>query len=419
MSTTTTATPLQDARDRIDEIDRRFVELLAERYAVVDEICELKAEQGDTVKDPDREAELLDHVSAIAEEHGLAPDLVRRLYDEILNHSVERQHEQRTDAPEAPDATAEEDSPEDPAGEEADAASIDASTPTNGHAPPTPASTATPLSRPEGADADRSYHRVARTDGSGDTVIAVGDVAIGGEAPVLIAGPCSVESREQILRSAEAVAEAGGHLLRGGCFKPRTSPYSFQGLGEEGLDLMAEAGERFGLPIITEVLAPGDVAAVEARADVLQIGARNMQNFPLLKAVGRADRPVMLKRGMMATVEDWLAAAEYIVGHGNPDVFLCERGIQTFASATRYTLDLSSVPVAQERTHLPVVVDPSHAAGERRWVPALVRAALGAGAHGVMVEAHPNPDEALSDGPQSLPLDRLGEIGQLFAPQEA
>ena len=419
MSTDTT-TPLQDARDRIDEIDRRFVELLAERYDVVDEICEMKEETGETVKDHDREAQLLDHVSTIAEENGLSAELVRRLYGEILDHSVARQRERRDKEPSDPnEGHSQNGTAHNGTDVAAETASMSSNgTTTNGQAPPAPASTAEPPSRPDGADGDRPYHKVAR-DGADDTVIHVGNVAIGGDQPTLIAGPCSVESRDQILRSAEAVAEAGGHLLRGGCFKPRTSPYSFQGLGEEGLDLLAEAGEQFDLPVITEVLAPGDVAAVAARADVLQIGARNMQNFPLLKAVGRADRPAMLKRGMMASIEEWLAAAEYIVAHGNPNVFLCERGIQTFEDATRYTLDISSVPVAQERTHLPVVVDPSHAAGTRRWVPALVRAALGAGADGVMVEAHPNPDEALSDGAQSLALDELPALGRLFEPVSA
>jgi 3-deoxy-7-phosphoheptulonate synthase len=412
MSTPTT-TSIEDARDRIDDIDQRFVELLAERYAVVDEICEMKESTGETVKDHDREAQLLDHVSTIAEENDLAPELVRRLYDEILSHSVARQRERRGE--EAADDKA-------PV-HNGTGAATEASLAPNGTPPrspngsaPSPTSSAQSLPRPDAAPDDRPYHKVARDAADGDTVIEVGSARIGGDAPVLIAGPCSVESRDQILTAAEAVAEAGGHLLRGGCFKPRTSPYSFQGLGEEGLDLLAEAGARFDLPVITEVLAPGDVPAVEARADVLQIGARNMQNFPLLKAVGRAERPVMLKRGMMATIDEWLAAAEYIVAHGNPHVFLCERGIQTFEDATRYTLDLSSVPVAQERTHLPVVVDPSHAAGARRWVPPLTRAALGVGADGVMVEAHPNPDEALSDGPQSLPLDELASLASLFRP---
>ena len=424
MSTTTT-TSIEDARDRIDDIDQRFVELLAERYAVVDDICKMKETTGETVKDHDREAQLLDHVSTIAEENDLAPALVRRLYDEILSHSVARQRERRGE--EAPDTEA----PADEAGDApthngtdvAAEASLSSNGTTNGTsggpAAPPPTSSAQSLPRPDAAPDDRPYHKVARDAADGDTVIEVGDARIGDDVPVLIAGPCSVESRDQILTAAEAVAEAGGHLLRGGCFKPRTSPYSFQGLGEEGLDLLAEAGAQFDLPVITEVLAPGDVAAVEARADVLQIGARNMQNFALLKAVGRADRPVMLKRGMMASIEEWLAAAEYIVAHGNPNVFLCERGIQTFEDATRYTLDLSSVPVAQERTHLPVVVDPSHAAGTRRWVPSLTRAALAVGADGVMVEAHPNPDEAHSDGPQSLHLDALASLASLFQPAGA
>lgn len=417
---TTTMTSIEDARDRIDDIDQRFVELLAERYAVVDKICRMKESTGETVKDHDREAQLLDHVSTIAEENDLAPELVRRLYDEILSHSVARQRERRGE--EAPDDEGADTSVHhgtDVAAEAPLATNGATNGTTNGHAAPSPTSSAQSPPRPDAAPDDRPYHKVAREAADGDTVIAVGDVRIGDGDPTFIAGPCSVESRDQILAAAEAVAQAGGHLLRGGCFKPRTSPYSFQGLGEEGLDLLAEAGARFDLPVITEVLAPGDVAAVEARADVLQLGARNMQNFALLKAVGRADRPVMLKRGMMASIEEWLAAAEYIVAHGNPNVFLCERGIQTFEDATRYTLDLSSVPVAQERTHLPVVVDPSHAAGTRRWVPALTRAALGVGADGVMVEAHPNPDEALSDGPQSLHLDNLASLASLVQPAGA
>ncbi len=399
---------LKDARDRIDEISRHIIELLAERQAVVDELCDVKADAGQTVRDADRESELLEHVRSVADDAGISPELAHRLFEEILDHSVQRQRRQRQSS-ESEDSPAEPDAP----AEEPCSNGVGAQ---NGQEAPSPASTAEPLSPPEGAPSDRPYHRVSRDYQPDDTIVRVGGVAIGGDTPTLIAGPCSVESRDQILKAAEAVADAGGDLLRGGCFKPRTSPYSFQGLGEKGLDLMAEAGRRFDLPIITEVLAPGDVAAVAARADVLQIGARNMQNFPLLKAVGATDRPVMLKRGMMASIDEWLAAAEYIVAHGNPDVFLCERGIQTFASATRYTLDISSVPVVQERTHLPVVVDPSHACGTRRWVPPLVRAALAAGADGVMIEAHPNPAEALSDGAQSLHLEQLDEIGRQFAP---
>ncbi len=244
-----------------------------------------------------------------------------------------------------------------------------------------------------------------------DTVVEVAGVRIGGnEPPVLIAGPCSVESRDQIFASAKAVREAGGVMLRGGCFKPRTLPYDFQGLGFEGLTMMHEAGRQHGLPIVTEVLHPRDVEAVAREADVLQIGARNMQNFELLKEVGKTRTAVLLKRGMSASIAEWLAAAEYVLAGGNERVILCERGIRTFETATRNTLDLSAVVVARERTHLPVIVDPSHAAGLRRWVPALAKAALAAGAHGLIVEAHPDPDNALSDGPQSLTFDALRQL---------
>ena len=258
----------------------------------------------------------------------------------------------------------------------------------------------------------RRYPLVSRQSRPGDTVVEIGGVEIGGDhAPVLIAGPCSVESRDQIMASAKAVREAGGRLLRGGCFKPRTSPYDFQGLGFEGLHLLAEAGRAYGLPIVTEVLHPADVEAVAREADVLQIGARNMQNVELLKAVGKARAPVLLKRGLMGAIDEWLAAAEYVLAEGNERVILCERGIRTFETATRNTLDLSAVVVARERTHLPVIVDPSHAAGVRRWVTPLAKAALAAGAHGLLVEAHPDPENACSDGPQSLTLDGLERLG--------
>ncbi|GAB5533999.1 MAG: hypothetical protein Rubg2KO_02480 [Rubricoccaceae bacterium] len=246
-----------------------------------------------------------------------------------------------------------------------------------------------------------------------DTVIEIGGIRVGGnEPPILIAGPCSVESRDQIFASAKGVREAGGVMLRGGCFKPRTLPYDFQGLGFDGLAMMHEAGRANGLPIVTEVLHPRDVEGVAREADVLQIGARNMQNFELLKEVGKTRTAVLLKRGMSSSIDEWLAAAEYILAGGNERVMLCERGIRTFETATRNTLDLSAVVVARERTHLPIIVDPSHAAGLRRWVPALCRAAIAAGAHGLIVEAHPDPDNALSDGPQSLTLDALAELGQ-------
>ncbi len=278
-----------------------------------------------------------------------------------------------------------------------------------------------PIARPARPEAPASakppeaYRLASRAHRMEDTRIRLGagtpgEVVIGGAQPVLIGGPCSVESREQIMACAQAVRAAGGHALRGGCFKPRTSPYSFQGLGYDGLDLLVEAGRAYNLPVVTEVLDPADVEAVAARADVLQIGARNMQNFALLKAVGQVDVPVLLKRGMMASVDEWLAAAEYVLAEGNGRVVLCLRGIRTFETATRSTLDLTVLPVLRERTHLPILVDPSHACGNRRWVPALAGAALTAGAHGVMVEMHPDPDHALSDGAQSLTFEAFAEL---------
>ncbi|MBI5863495.1 MAG: 3-deoxy-7-phosphoheptulonate synthase [Planctomycetes bacterium] len=251
----------------------------------------------------------------------------------------------------------------------------------------------------------KPYKLASRASRAKDSIFRIGDAAVGGDHPVIIAGPCSVESRDQIFACARLVKELGGHMLRGGCFKPRTSPYAFQGMGYEGLELLSAAGRAFGLPIVTEVMHPADLEKVARKADVIQLGARNMQNFSLLKELGRVDRPVMLKRGMMASIDEWLAAAEYILAHGNQQVILCERGIRTFETATRNTLDLSAVPVVKELTHLPVIVDPSHACGTWRWVPAMAEAALACGAHGVMVEIHPEPARALSDGPQALDFD--------------
>lgn len=257
---------------------------------------------------------------------------------------------------------------------------------------------------PATAETKVSYRLASRGTKARDTSVEVRGVRIGGPELVVIAGPCAVESREQIMVCARQVKEAGAHILRGGCFKPRTSPYSFQGLGFDGLALLAEAGRELDLPIITEVLAPDQVERVAECADILQVGARNMQNFSLLKAVGQVHRPVVLKRGMMATLEELLNAAEYILGQGNQQVILCERGIRTFETSTRNTLDLGAIPILRKLTHLPIVVDPSHAAGQRQLVPPLALAAQAVGAHGLMIEIHPNPDEALSDGPQSLPF---------------
>ncbi len=245
-----------------------------------------------------------------------------------------------------------------------------------------------------------------------NTVVEVGGVRVGGDDLVLIAGPCAVESWDQVTETARVVRDAGGTLLRGGCFKPRTSPYSFQGLGFEGLDMLAEAGKTFGLPVVTEVISPEDVEQVARKADVLQIGTRNMQNFSLLQAVGRTHRPVLLKRGMSSSLDELLQAAEYVLAEGNQQVILCERGIRTFERSTRNTLDLSAVPVLKSRSHLPVVVDPSHAAGVRDLVPPMALASQAIGADGIMVEIHPDPENALSDGPQSLHLDQYRALAR-------
>jgi len=243
-----------------------------------------------------------------------------------------------------------------------------------------------------------------------DTTIPLNGLQVGGEQVALIAGPCSVESREQILTTAHAVKEAGATALRGGAYKPRTSPYSFRGLGEEGLALLAEAREQTGLPVVTEVMAPEQVDLVCEMADVLQVGARNMQNYNLLTAVGETEHPVLLKRGMMCTMEELLMSAEYILSCGNEDVMLCERGIRTFETYTRNTFDVNAIPALKARTHLPVIADPSHATGHWEYVGAASRAAVAAGADGLMIEVHPNPTAALSDGAQSLKLNRFAEL---------
>lgn len=256
----------------------------------------------------------------------------------------------------------------------------------------------------------RPYKLASREFHPQDTVFPINGVSIGGKQIVMMAGPCAVESREQVLETAQAVKEAGAHVLRGGAFKPRTSPYSFQGMGEEGLKLLAEARQVTGMPIITEVMSPEQVPLVTTYADILQIGARNMQNFALLHAVGEAQRPVMLKRGLMSTMEELLMAAEYILSHGNHRVMLCERGIRTFENYTRNTLDLSSVPALKHLSHLPVVVDPSHGTGKWELVEPMARAAVAAGADGLIIEVHPRPEEATSDGGQSLKPKRFAAL---------
>jgi 3-deoxy-7-phosphoheptulonate synthase len=244
-----------------------------------------------------------------------------------------------------------------------------------------------------------------------DTVLRINGTDVGARGSFLIiAGPCSVESRDHVLEVAEFVKIQGAHMLRGGAYKPRTSPYSFQGLGEEGLKYLAEAREKTGLPVVTEVMSASEMSMVCEYADVVQIGARNMQNFSLLKAAGEARKPVLLKRGLSSTIEEFLLASEYILSGGNLHVILCERGIRTFETYTRNTLDISAVPVIKELSHLPIIVDPSHAAGKRSLVPALAKAALAVGADGIMVEVHGQPEKAKSDGPQSLDFDGFADL---------
>ncbi len=243
-----------------------------------------------------------------------------------------------------------------------------------------------------------------------DTLVPLNGAKVGEKKVVLIAGPCSVESREQLLETAHAVKEAGATALRGGAFKPRTSPYSFQGLGEEGLELLVEAREQTGLPIVTEVMEPGLVPLVSKYADVLQIGARNMQNYALLRAAGASQQTILLKRGMMSTMEELLMAAEYILANGNNRVMLCERGIRTFETYTRNTFDINAIPVLKQRTHLPIIADPSHATGRWEYVAAAAKAAVAAGADGLIMEVHCNPEKALSDGAQSLRPDKFAKL---------
>ncbi len=257
----------------------------------------------------------------------------------------------------------------------------------------------------------KPYKLVSRDFHPEPTIVEVGDVKFGdGHPPVLIAGPCTVESEEQMMAAARLVKENGAHMLRGGAFKPRTGPHSFQGLGIEGLKYLRQAGDAEGLPVITEVMRIEQLDVICRYADVLQIGARNMQNFDLLKEVGKLSHPVLLKRGMSATIEEFLSAAEYLLAEGNSRVILCERGIRTFEKTTRNTLDLSVVPLIHEMSHLPIVVDPSHATGRRNLVGPMAKAAIVVGAHGIMVEVHPNPDKALCDGAQSLNGDDFSKL---------
>jgi len=258
----------------------------------------------------------------------------------------------------------------------------------------------------------KPYKLASRDFHPDDSIVKINGISVGGEQVVVMAGPCSVETREQMMETAAAVKAAGAHILRGGAFKPRTSPYAFQGLGLKGLELLKEARDAFNLPVVTEVMSPNDVILVAQYADVLQIGARNMQNFALLHAVGETQKPVLLKRGLMSTIEELLMAAEYILSHGNQRVMLCERGIRTFETATRNTFDINAIPALKALTHLPVIADPSHGTGKWEYVTPIARAAVAAGADGLIIEVHPDPASALSDGAQSLKPEKFASMLQ-------
>ncbi|BBF41895.1 2-keto-3-deoxy-D-arabino-heptulosonate-7-phosphate synthase I beta [Lachnospiraceae bacterium KM106-2] len=261
-----------------------------------------------------------------------------------------------------------------------------------------------------------SYKLANRKFHPENSTVKVGNVTIGGDEIIIMSGPCAVESKEQVLETARAIKASGAQILRGGAYKPRTSPYSFQGLEEEGLKYMKEAREATGLSIVCEVTSLAAIEAASKYVDMLQIGARNMQNFYLLKEAGKTGLPILLKRGLSATIDEWLNASEYIMAEGNPNVVLCERGIRTFETATRNTLDISAVPVIKEKSHLPIIVDPSHATGVRNYVKPLAMSAVAAGADGLMIETHPNPAVALSDGPQSLTFDQFDKLCEELRP---
>ena len=273
---------------------------------------------------------------------------------------------------------------------------------------------ATPLDAMHGVETtvaiSKSYKRASREFHPAATVVDIRGIKIGDGTPVVMAGPCAVESREQLLETAQLVKEGGAQFIRGGAYKPRTSPYAFQGIEEEGLKYLAEAREKTGLAVVTEVTVVEAVDTVAAYADLLQVGARNMQNFGLLKAVGRAGKPVMLKRGLAATIDEWLNAAEYIMNEGNPNVILCERGIRTYETYTRNTFDISAIPAIKHLSHLPIIADPSHGTGKWRMIKPVSLASIAAGADGLIIEVHPNPARALSDGPQSLTPENYRDL---------
>ncbi len=340
---------LEELRERVDQVNLQILELINERARLVQEIGNVKLKQGINRFDPEREREMLDLI--IQQNKGPFQDsTIQHLFKQIFSASLELQK-----------------------------------------------------------DDHRKELLVSRKKKKEDTVVDVNGIPVGNGQPVLIAGPCSVESLEQVRKVAQNHKNQGLTLLRGGAFKPRTSPYDFQGLGVEGLKILRDVGDEFGLKVISEIVDPADMETAVEYLDVIQIGARNMQNFSLLKAAGKVDVPILLKRGLSATIEEFIYAAEYIVSSGNPNVILCERGIRTYEKATRNTLDISAVPILKGETHLPVVVDVTHSTGRRDLLLPMSKAALACGADGVMLEVHPDPDVALSDAKQQINIEQFNE----------
>ena len=341
---------IQNLRAKIDDLNLEILKLLSERAELAESIGEIQSTLGLSHYDPMREQQMLD--TLVSENRGPFDDAtVKSLFKQIFQASMQLEQEQ-----------------------------------------------------------EKGRYLTSRNNEIGDTVVRIGDLMVGSDhSPVLVAGPCAIESREQVMATAERVASRGVTLFRGGAFKPRTDPYSFQGLGEEGLRLGREACDRYDLKFVSEIMDSRDVEAFQEHVDVMQIGARNMQNFTLLRAVGRSGKPVLLKRGLSATIEEWLMAAEYLLSEGNNNVMLCERGIRTYERYTRNTLDVSAVALAKLETHLPVLVDVTHSGGRRDLLVPLTKAALATGADGIMIEVHPNPAVALSDQKQQVDFDAFDE----------
>ena len=389
-------TDVESLRKQIDDQDKLLLDALARRFSLVAEMAELKRRKEMPMYDPVREYELVSGRIAWGEARNIDNSLVNNLFRLILTHSGKLQRKMFT--------------AEDFGRSEPDIRFQRAET---GYLQEAESAASADEIGAEDSE-KRGYHLVSRDSQRADTVISVGDVNFGGESFVVIAGPCSVESEEQIQECAKQVKLYGGSILRGGAFKPRTSPYSFQGLGFDGLRMLADAARENGLLSVSEVMNPADVGRVAEEVDILQIGARSMQNYPLLREVGLTDSPVLLKRGLAATIDELLCAAEYVLMGGNQQVILCERGIRTFGSHVRFTLDLAAVPILRERTYLPVIVDPSHAAGDYRYVVPLALAARAVGCHGVMVEVHPNRAAALSDRSQALSVGQYARLMELL-----